>query len=185
MEPRYIAHVFADVRLGPLVRSIWSLDYTAGVHELPGIVAPDGQIEFVFQSGAPCAIDTQAGSEAAPSAMLYGLRHGTLAMRPRGTNRLVAFRLDPVVATAVLRSNLRDCWDRPVPLTELIGAEAESRAKSMSVAELEALRASLEAELPAALEQILAACAKDDWSDTARTCILKSRSLAAADKCGT
>ncbi len=70
-------------------------------------------------------------------------------------------------------------------VAELIGEEAESRAKSMSVAELEALRASLEAELPAALEQILAACAKDDWSATARTCILKSRSLAAADKCGT
>ena len=70
-------------------------------------------------------------------------------------------------------------------VAELIGEEAESRAKEMSVAELEALRASLEAELPAALEQILAACAKDDWSDTARKCILKSRSLSAADKCGT
>ncbi len=70
-------------------------------------------------------------------------------------------------------------------VSQLIGEEAESRATSMSVAELEALRASLEAELPAALEQILAACAKDDWSDRARNCILKSRSLSAADKCGT
>ncbi len=70
-------------------------------------------------------------------------------------------------------------------VSELIGEEAESRAKSMSVAELDALRASLEAELPAALEQILAACAKDDWSDRARKCILESRSLSTADKCGT
>ncbi|MBA3453334.1 MAG: DUF4344 domain-containing metallopeptidase [Deltaproteobacteria bacterium] len=70
-------------------------------------------------------------------------------------------------------------------VAELIGEEAQSRAKSMSMEDLEALRASLEAELPAALEQILSACAKDDWSSAARACILKSRSLAAADKCGT
>ncbi len=70
-------------------------------------------------------------------------------------------------------------------VAELIGAEAEARAKSMTADQLEALKASLEAELPAALEQILAACAKDDWSDGARTCILRSTTLAAADKCGT
>jgi len=70
-------------------------------------------------------------------------------------------------------------------VAELIGAEAESRAKAMSPEELDQLRASLEAELPAALEQILSTCAKDDWSQSARKCILASRTLAAADKCGT
>ena len=70
-------------------------------------------------------------------------------------------------------------------VAELIGAEAESRAKQMTPEQLEALRASLEAELPAALQQILAACAKDDWSDGARKCILGARTLTAADKCGT
>jgi hypothetical protein len=68
---------------------------------------------------------------------------------------------------------------------ELIGAEAQTRAASMSAEEIEQLRASLEAELPAAIEQILSTCAKDDWSDKARTCILESRTLATADTCGT
>ncbi len=70
-------------------------------------------------------------------------------------------------------------------VSELIGAEAEDRARSMSPEELAQLRASLEAELPAALEQILSTCAKDDWSQRARKCILSSRTLGAADKCGT
>ncbi|MDB4964135.1 MAG: hypothetical protein JWP01_4134 [Myxococcales bacterium] len=68
---------------------------------------------------------------------------------------------------------------------ELIGAEAQNRAKAMSAEEIEQLRASLEAELPAAIEQILSTCAKDDWSDSARACILESRTLATADTCGT
>lgn len=68
---------------------------------------------------------------------------------------------------------------------ELIGAEAETRAKTMSAAEIEQLKAELESQLPAAMEQILAACAKEDWSDSARKCVLESKTLDAATKCGT
>jgi len=67
---------------------------------------------------------------------------------------------------------------------ELVGAEAEQRAKSMSAEEVEALKAKLEAELPAAMEQILAECAKADWPDAARRCMVDAKTLDAAGKCG-
>jgi hypothetical protein len=66
---------------------------------------------------------------------------------------------------------------------ELIGAEAEERAKSMSDEEVEALKAKLAAELPAAIETILASCAKENWSDTSRGCVMKAKTLAQATKC--
>ncbi|MBS1123517.1 MAG: hypothetical protein H6Q90_5745 [Deltaproteobacteria bacterium] len=66
---------------------------------------------------------------------------------------------------------------------ELIGAEAEQRAKSMSEDEIAELRAKLESELPAAMEQILAECAKVDWSDASRKCVINARTLAQASKC--
>ncbi len=66
---------------------------------------------------------------------------------------------------------------------ELIGAEAEQRAASMTEEEVEELKAKLESELPAAMEQILAECAKENWSDSSRSCVVKSKTLAQASKC--
>jgi len=66
---------------------------------------------------------------------------------------------------------------------ELIGAEAEERARSMSAEEIESLKATLEAQLPAAMQQILAECAKANWSDPSRQCVLDATSLAVAMKC--
>jgi len=66
---------------------------------------------------------------------------------------------------------------------ELIGQEAAERAKSMSEEEIEDLKAKLESQLPSALQQVLDECAKQNWSQTSRACVLKARNLAAATKC--
>jgi len=66
---------------------------------------------------------------------------------------------------------------------ELIGQEAAERAKSMSEEEVEDLKAKLESQLPSALQQVLDECAKQNWSQTSRACVLKARNLAAATKC--
>lgn len=75
------------------------------------------------------------------------------------------------------------CEDVATKAAQLIGQEAEERAKSMSAAEIEQLKAGLEAQLPAAMQQILAECAKADWADAARKCVIDATSLAAAEKC--
>jgi len=66
---------------------------------------------------------------------------------------------------------------------ELIAEEAQQRAKEMSEDEVEELREKLESELPAVIEQVLAECAKEDWSDVSRKCVMRSKTLAQATKC--
>jgi hypothetical protein len=71
----------------------------------------------------------------------------------------------------------------PPKAAELIGAEAEERARKMSREEVEELKQKLETELPAALEKILAECAKANWSQESRKCVLDAKTLAQASKC--
>jgi hypothetical protein len=66
---------------------------------------------------------------------------------------------------------------------QLIGVEAEGRARSMSPAEIEELKAKLASQLPAVMQQILTECAKKDWSDEERSCVLKAGTLDEASKC--
>jgi hypothetical protein len=66
---------------------------------------------------------------------------------------------------------------------ELIVEEAKARAEKMSEDEVEALKSKLEAELPAVIEQLLAQCAKENWSDVSRRCVLDAKSLEQATKC--
>jgi hypothetical protein len=66
----------------------------------------------------------------------------------------------------------------------LIGAEAVKRAESMTPAEVEELKTQLETQLPAIAEQLLAECAKDDWPQKDRRCVLDAQTLDAASKCG-
>ena len=66
---------------------------------------------------------------------------------------------------------------------ELIAAEAQKKAKTMTAEEVEELKAKLSSELPAAMQQILAECAKENWSDTSRKCVIDAKDLAQATKC--
>ncbi|MDX2087613.1 MAG: DUF4344 domain-containing metallopeptidase [Kofleriaceae bacterium] len=67
----------------------------------------------------------------------------------------------------------------------LIRSETIAQAGTLSADQNAALDAELDTALPAAGEQILAECAKANWSETARRCVLDAPTLDAATKCGT
>lgn len=67
---------------------------------------------------------------------------------------------------------------------ELIGEAAVEKAKTMSEEEVAELKSQLESQLPAFAEQFLAQCAKEDWPDKDRQCVLDADSIDAAAKCG-
>lgn len=159
MSPTFADHSPSPA-LGQLVRSIWSLGYRAG-DSLPGLITPDGRVEFIFQTGAPCALATASGHAIpTPRAMIFGLRHGTLCMVPTGDNLMVAFRVTPAVASVILGGSLIDCWDRPVALSDLIGADADRL--------LDRLASAPRADLGAILEQWLLSRLADWDAEDAR-----------------
>lgn len=127
MSPTFVEYTLATPALQALVRSAWGVSYGAPSDPLPGIIAPDAHVEFVFQTGAPCETLVAGASHttSSPRAMIFALRRGVLRLKPTGENAIVAFRVAPAVASAILGRPLADCWDRPVALSELIGPEAE------------------------------------------------------------
>lgn len=125
MTPAYVEYAFGTPALGELVSSAWGQSYADPTATLPGLIAPDAHVEVVFQLGAPCALATRGMDQPTPRAMIYGLRHGALQLRSTGANAMVAFRMPPAVASVVLRARLVECWDRPIALADVIGAEAD------------------------------------------------------------
>lgn len=75
------------------------------------------------------------------------------------------------------------CEAVAIKAAEFIAQEAEHRARKMSKEQIEDLKRQLETELPAAIEKILAECAKSDWSQESRRCVINAKSLAEASKC--
>ncbi|MEO8706335.1 MAG: DUF4344 domain-containing metallopeptidase [Kofleriaceae bacterium] len=66
---------------------------------------------------------------------------------------------------------------------ELIAEEAKQRAANMTEEEVEDLEQKLASELPAVIENLLAECAKQKWSEASRACVMKAKTLAQAAKC--
>ena len=121
---------FADLRfeaplLRTLVRSGWRARYPSSLERMPGVIAPDAHVEFVFQTGSPCATLAAGTETPSPPAMIFAQRHGALRLIPKGANAIVAFRVLPAVATAILGRPPDDCWDQPVALSDLVGPEAD------------------------------------------------------------
>jgi hypothetical protein len=75
------------------------------------------------------------------------------------------------------------CADVAIKAAEFVAMEAEQRAKKMSKQEVEELKVKLETELPAMVEKIMAECAKANWSNESRRCVLDAKTLAEASKC--
>jgi len=125
MTPPFANLAFADPGLRKLVRAPWSLCYGADQEGMPGVIAPDAHVEFVFQTGEPCNMLAGSTAHATPRAMIFAQRHGTVSLAPTGANGIIAFRALPAVASSILGRSLVDCWDRPVPLSEMIGADAD------------------------------------------------------------
>jgi AraC-like DNA-binding protein len=118
---------FGTSALRELVRVPWRMAYGGEVEALPGVIAPDAHVEFVFQIGSPCATRPASAFAArvSPAAMLYAQRHGTLTLVPSGANEIVAFRVTPAVASVIIGRPLTGLWDRPIALADLIGREAD------------------------------------------------------------
>ena len=165
---------------GPLlesvVRSMWSLAGSAEEAALPGIIAPDAHVEFVFHLGEQWLAQriSHPGWALQPAAFVYAASHGGLQFRPTGAVCLLAFRVSPVVATRILRHSLADLWDVPVALDALIGSEASTLIAS--------LRGSPDEERSAVLRQWIAkrlrGWSADDWSSERlfNTLLWRSRS---------
>lgn len=150
--PAFAALAFAHARLGALASAPWAMSYSGATEALPGLIAPDAHVEFVFQVGAPCGVRANGEpSGPLPPATLYAQRHGTLALEPRGANAMIAFRTTPAVATFIIGRPLDGCWDRPVDLAELIGPEAGRLVARLAGTPAEARPALLEAWLVARL----------------------------------
>lgn len=119
--------------LASVVRSMWSLAGPAEEASLPGIIAPDAHVEFVFHLGEPWLAQRigRPGWALQPAAFVYASSHGALQFQPTGHVCLLAFRVSPVVATRILGRSLCDLWDAPAALDALIGAEAWSLIASL------------------------------------------------------
>lgn len=127
MTTTFVDITLATPALRELVRSAWGVAYTSSSDSMPGVIAPDAHVEFVFQIGSPCATLAAGTTMPVPSprAMIFAQRHGALRLKPTGANEMVAFRTPSTVASVILGRSLTDCWDRPVALSDLIGAEAD------------------------------------------------------------
>ena len=83
---------------------MWSLAGPAKEAALPGIIAPDAHVEFVFHLGEQWLAQRigRPGWALQPAAFVYAASHGGLQLQPTGPVCLLAFRLSPVVATRIL-----------------------------------------------------------------------------------
>jgi hypothetical protein len=75
------------------------------------------------------------------------------------------------------------CEDVAEHAGELIQSDALERAKKSGPEAVEETERRLAAHLPAVKQKLIAECAKDHWSDAARTCVLQAKVLADATKC--
>ena len=124
-------------RLEPVVRSIWGVEADGQNPALPGFIAPDGHVEFVFHSGQPWRMKSVLGSDwiLQPAVFVYPQARGCLEFETTVHGSLVAFRVSPIVAAAILRRPLTGLWDRMIPLEDLIGPEAKRIGERLAEAD--------------------------------------------------
>jgi len=113
--------------LSQLVKAVWSVAGDADEATLPGVVAPDSHVEFVFHFGAPWQMRRVNGPHwtRQPDAFIYAQRCGALRFTGAGEVSVLAFRVTPLVATRILNRRIDDLWDVAVPLRDLLGSEAD------------------------------------------------------------
>jgi AraC-like DNA-binding protein len=127
---------YANLRRVSLVKGMWSVSGTAAEAVLPGVVAPDSHVEFVFHLGQPWRMRREGASSwlRQPTAFVYAQSHGALRFEGEGNVSLIAFRLSPVVAASVLGHCPADIWNEPVALGDLVGARAEALVEQLAQA---------------------------------------------------
>lgn len=116
-----------------LVKAMWSASGTGTEAVLPGVIVPDSHVEFVFhleQTWRMRRVDQQEWGPQ-PSAFVFAQSHGALRFDTDGATSIVAFRVTPVVASAILGRPIHDIWNEPVALRELVGADADALCESL------------------------------------------------------
>lgn len=119
-----------------LVKTMWSASGTASEAVLPGVTAPDSHVEFVFHLADPWHMRRADQQEwkAQPPAFVLAQSHGALRFAGEGTTSIVAFRVTPVVACALLGRPVHDIWHEPVALRDLLGTDADALSECLYTA---------------------------------------------------
>jgi AraC-like DNA-binding protein len=119
-----------------LVKAMWSASGPASEAVLPGVTVPDSHVEFVFHLADPwrmCRTD-ESGWKPQPLAFVLAQSHGALRFAGEGMACVVAFRVTPVVASAILGRPVHDIWNEPVALHDLVGMEADALCEHLYTA---------------------------------------------------
>ena len=69
-----------------------------------------------------------------PQAFVFPMRRGSVELAAAGPDCIVALRVDPVVASVLLRRPLGELWDAPTSLRDLIGGEADGLVEAIGCA---------------------------------------------------
>jgi AraC-like DNA-binding protein len=109
-----------------IIRAMWSAAGPPEAAVLPGIVAPDSHVEFVFHLSDTWRMQRAGRTDwmTQPAAFVYAQHRGGLRFAGTHAVSLVAFRVSPVVASRILNRPLNQLWDAPIALEDLLGAEA-------------------------------------------------------------
>lgn len=116
-----------------LVKAMWSASGTGSEAVLPGVIVPDSHVEFVFHledTWRMRRVDRQEWRPQ-PSAFVFAQSRDALRFDADGATSIVAFRVTPVVAAAILGRPIYDIWNEPVPLRDLIGSDADALFESL------------------------------------------------------
>jgi AraC-like DNA-binding protein len=116
-----------------LVKAMWSASGTGSEAVLPGVIVPDSHVEFVFHlkdSWSMRCVD-QREWRTQPGAFVFAQSQGALRFDANGATSIVAFRVTPVVASAILGVPIHDLWNEPVALRELVGSDADALCESL------------------------------------------------------
>jgi AraC-like DNA-binding protein len=116
-----------------LVKAMWSASGTGAEAVLPGVTVPDSHVEFVFHledTWRMRCVDQQEWRPQ-PSAFVFAQSHGALRFDADGATSIVAFRVTPVVASAILGCSIHDIWNEPVALRELVGSDADNLSERL------------------------------------------------------
>ena len=127
----------APVNRRSLVKAMWSASGNADEAVLPGVIVPDSHVEFVFHLEAPWRMRfaNEPAWRPQPSAFVLAQSQGVLRFQGEGLTSIVAFRVTPVVACAILGRPIHDIWNEPVSLRDLVGADADALCERLRTSE--------------------------------------------------
>lgn len=117
-----------------LIKAVWAASGAAAEAVLPGVIAPDAHVEFVFHLERPWRMRRvdESGWRTQPQACVFAQSHGALRFEGHGATSVVAFRAAPLVACSILGRPVSEIWNEPVALRDLIGAEADALCERLS-----------------------------------------------------